>query len=342
VLLVFCVHAAGNAGTFFLGRNFDLASFASLSTPGERLLFWLYRSHHGVFLFFVLSGFLIGKLWWPRPTSSYARFALRRTLRIYPAFLVAFAASIPFAQLTSAWRPPDWPLLAANLLFLNGAPGATIRGLNTVTWSLFYEMTFYLAFPLLLTAFVRRWPSRARWLAWIGIGVPLLAAVGGGDTLYLCWSLLFCGVAVALHESAWRNACRRIPAAAVVLAYLAVTTAAMLDVLSPLVAILQFGAVTALLLGKCLGGGQWLARLFASQPMVALGRISYSFYLVHFMIVVLLANALAQHRGSTSILVQTLTVFAAGFVASSIAATALWFVAERPYFRLGRQRPASA
>ena len=149
VLLVFCVHAAGNASAVVLGADFERARFATLTTFGDRLLFWLYASHHGVFLFFVLSGFLIGRMWWPRPAMDYATFARRRTLRIYPAFLLAFAGSLAFAYASGTWQPPDMPRLVANVLFLNGAPGLDVTAFNIVTWSLFYEMTFYLAFPAL-------------------------------------------------------------------------------------------------------------------------------------------------------------------------------------------------
>ena len=64
--LVFLVHASGTTARVWLGRDFDHASLIALPSLHEQLLFWLFRSHHGVFLFFVLSGFLIGRLWWPR------------------------------------------------------------------------------------------------------------------------------------------------------------------------------------------------------------------------------------------------------------------------------------
>jgi hypothetical protein len=41
VLLVFFVHAAGNAAFVVWGLDFQGASFASLATPAQRALFWL-------------------------------------------------------------------------------------------------------------------------------------------------------------------------------------------------------------------------------------------------------------------------------------------------------------
>lgn len=337
VLLVFCVHAAGNSASVALGVDFERASFDSLPTAFERELFWLYRSHHGVFLFFVLSGFLIGRMWWPRPIMSYARFAWRRTLRIYPAFLLAFAASLLFAWRSGTWTPPELARVAGNLFFLNGAPGSSVVAFNVVTWSLFYEMTFYLAFPVaILAAGVRC----ATVLALAGVALPAAAAAMGADALVLCWSLLFAGVALAVHEEALRARIARVPSAAIVAAYLAVTTAGMLDVLPAAVAILAFGAVTLALVAKSLGGDNALARLLAFPPLRALGRVSYSFYLLHWMIVVLVARAVDTHAAGMSPVTVTALVFAAGFVLSAVAACASWWLAERPYFARSRKARA--
>ena len=85
----------------------DAIRASSEATWSESLLFWLHRSHHGVYLFFVLSGYLIGRMWWPAPRLSYRAFVWRRALRVYPAFLLAFAASLVFAFASETWQPPD-------------------------------------------------------------------------------------------------------------------------------------------------------------------------------------------------------------------------------------------
>ena len=340
VLLVFCVHAAGSAAILFLGRDLDVVALHTLTSDGERLLFWLHRSHHGVFLFFVLSGFLIGRMWWPRAVLPYRAFAWRRTLRIYPAFLVAFVASLALAYASGNWQPPDWPRIAGNLLFLNGAPGSAVQPFNPVTWSLFYEMAFYLVFPVLLLGAMRGGRMSAQALPFLGIAIPALAVTAGASSLHMCWSLLSCGVAAAAHEDALRAVVARIAAPVVLLAYLAVTTVGLFDVLAPTLALLAFGAVTVLVLGKCLDNGNALARLLAARPLVRLGRVSYSFYLLHWMVVVLVARALTPHRESLGPLPGTLLLFGVAFVLSAISATVLWWLAERPYFR--RRKTGSA
>jgi peptidoglycan/LPS O-acetylase OafA/YrhL len=350
VLLVFFVHAAGNAAFVVWGMDLQGARLDALASDAQRFVFWLYRSHHGVFLFFVLSGYLIARMWLPpeaalraasppaglgalgRPGAArtkpvtYRRFAWRRTLRIYPAFLLSFAASLAFAYASGTWTPPDWPRVIGNLFFLNGAPASRVAPFNIVTWSLFYEMTFYLVFPPMLMALRNR-----AIVTTLGFAAPLIAVLAGVDTLALCWSLLFAGVALAHAGDAWP----RIPTAAVIAAYLAITTLAAFDALPPVIAILAFAVVAAALVRLCVSEHNVVARALASVPMRMLGRVSYSFYLVHWMIVVLVARA----AEGTSPAVAAAAIFVAGFALSAAAATALWWVAERPYFEYARRLP---
>jgi peptidoglycan/LPS O-acetylase OafA/YrhL len=313
-----------------LGANFEQTHFTWLTAAFDRVLFWLYASHHGVFLFFVLSGFLIGRMWWPRPVMRYPTFAWRRTLRIYPAFLLAFAGSLVFAYASDTWQPPDMPRLVANLLFLNGAPGAAVTAFNIVTWSLFYEMTFYLVFPVVAWLALASGVRAAPWVGVAAIALPVLAMQLGANPLVLCWSLLFIGVAFAMHEARIRALAARLPAAVVMIIYVAVTTLALFDLLPAIPAILGFGTATVLVIAKSLQRGNALSWLLTRPLLRALGRISYSFYLVHWMFVVLVARVVStQGLGGIA---ATLSIFAGGFLASAAAAVALWWIAERPYF----------
>ena len=59
VLLVFCVHQFGNAANY-LGRSFN-DPVREMDTS-SLILLWLTNSNCGVYLLFVLSGFLIGRM----------------------------------------------------------------------------------------------------------------------------------------------------------------------------------------------------------------------------------------------------------------------------------------
>jgi len=345
VLLVFCVHAAGNASIICWGLDLEHEGLATLADPSRQLLFWLWRSHHGVFLFFVLSGYLIGRLWWPSVRMPYAAFAWRRTLRIYPAFLVTFAASLLFSWQGATWTPPDVPRIVGNLLFLNGVESLHVVPFNLVTWSLFYEMTFYLAFPLAVVA-LRAAQVRGGIAVWaIGLASPVAAALLGASAIVLCWSLLFVGVALAVHEDALVAFARRLPTAAVLAAYLGVTTFALFDYANPIAVILAFGGAALLVVAKCLAAPNALASVLSATPLLLLGRVSYSFYLVHWMVVVLVARAVAAFGPALPPLAGTVAIFAGGFVLSAVAAALLWWSAERPYFawaHAAKPRPAQA
>ena len=336
VLLVFCVHAAGNAAAVALDVDFERMRFASLATMGERLLFWLYASHHGVFLFFVLSGFLIGRMWWPRPVMRYTTFAWRRTLRIYPAFLLAFAGSLVFAYTSGTWQPPkcggSWPTCCSSTARRGRRSGVQHHHVVAVL-----RDDVLPRIPGIRAAGAGG-GARAAWCLWAQGSRPVIAAQLGANALVLCWSLLFFGVAFALHERAVRALAHRMPTAVVVLAYLAVTTLSLVDVLPAVPAILCFGLAAVLVLAKSLEPGNAVSWVLTRKALRALGRISYSFYLVHWMLVVLVARAVAPHSEEPGPVAETLAIFG-GFVVSAAVATALWWIAERPYFtRVRRSR----
>jgi len=99
----------------------------------------------GVDLFFVLSGFLIGGQLWKEYKLSkrinYARFFIRRTLRIWPLYFFVLAVFL----LIRGPLDPDWHY--SDLYFFSNyfAEGG-IMG----SWSLAIEEQFYILLPILL------------------------------------------------------------------------------------------------------------------------------------------------------------------------------------------------
>ena len=107
---------------------------------------------HGVDLFFVLSGWLIGGLYWREHAAhgnvEIRRFWLRRWMRTIPPYLVVLPIAWLAVYLLRGERL-HWEYLLFLQNYLEPMPYFTI------SWSLCVEEHFYLLLPLLLAAALR-------------------------------------------------------------------------------------------------------------------------------------------------------------------------------------------
>jgi len=115
---------------------------------------------YGVDLFFVLSGWLVGGLYWKEQARSGSvdvkRFVLRRILRTVPCYLVALALAWGAVRVADPQRAAfDWRYL----FFLQNY--ATTMPYFVVSWSLCIEEHFYLLMPIAMLLLCR-W--RPRWV----------------------------------------------------------------------------------------------------------------------------------------------------------------------------------
>ena len=138
-----------------IGVHYSVGQWPAAGGPDIRIAHnpIFYYGWTGVDLFFILSGFLIGKQLWREldrtGTVRVPRFWLRRGFRIWPLYF-AMLAYLTF------WlgRPAEWP----DWLFLsNYFP--TVYGRS---WSLATEEQFYIAVPLLLLFTTRVLPRKAQ------------------------------------------------------------------------------------------------------------------------------------------------------------------------------------
>jgi peptidoglycan/LPS O-acetylase OafA/YrhL len=130
----------------------------------------------GVDIFFVLSGFLIGRMLFIQLQQSgigFKAFYIRRTFRIFPAYYVMLTLSIFVFAHVDAMRPlfgggseplvldRSWQsyLYISNYTYRVGRPSAMPWG-----WSLCIEEHFYLLLPALL-ALLFRWTGERKRLA---------------------------------------------------------------------------------------------------------------------------------------------------------------------------------
>lgn len=135
-LLVVLLHAAGGVGEYFNNDLFDR--------------FFAF-GHCGVDIFFVISGFLM--MWVHKKDidtpTQWLYFLKRRFARIYPTYWVAFL--FPFCLYLFQGRIGEGaeitPISAMKSFFLLPQEG---RPVLVVSWTLVYEIIFYLIFGFLI------------------------------------------------------------------------------------------------------------------------------------------------------------------------------------------------
>jgi exopolysaccharide production protein ExoZ len=196
VLLTVLMHYVWVAGVILLGRDVERESLLEATGFAHALAIWLFHSQHGVYLFFVLSGYLIASIVKRSDSLSPIIFLRNRALRLFPALWCTLVAML-LIGVYNGGAFPNSATIVLNFLTLNWADIRTFPPILTVTWSLFWEWAFYFvaAFALI---FLR---SRSISLRLFAIGIlmlipiSLIVALGGRSWTYF---LLFgAGVSVA-------------------------------------------------------------------------------------------------------------------------------------------------
>jgi peptidoglycan/LPS O-acetylase OafA/YrhL len=304
----------------------------------------------GVTFFFVLSGFVL--TWSARPGTKVTTFYRRRFARIWPAHMVALLASIfVFYRVhpdpTMTWiKPLSIGVLLLSVVLLHGWSNnpAIIWGGNPASWTLSVEAFFYAYFPFV-------WRATAK-LKEVG-GAVMCAVVALAGLLYYPalyrWpdvvptlpqpvlhsvSFLFgIGLAIMLR-SGWRP---RVPVwATFVLTGLALYTlyktglhprqypfGVTLALTQRVSLAVVYGILIFAVASRDMRGGRSLLR---SRPMVALGKWSYSFYLIH----ATLIYAIREQTGAHAVSWSNLTWYAGLLALSIFASWLLYKFVEHP------------
>lgn len=341
-LLVVFFHAAGNLAK---------PQYFGTAAAGLEKFFWS-GGDAGVAFFFVLSGFIIARAHHDdigRP-SRLGAYVVRRVSRIYPPYLLVFAAvcaaGLVVPSLRDALPDDPWTVLAALTLFPldREAVGGTGAPVLFVAWTLQFEMLFYASFAL---AIVRRWLFGLAVIAFV-MGQWL---AGGAEyryphsflTSHLIWLFLF---GMAAYGATCRGVLRRHAGSLAFVATLAFVSLCLLasasrDGHSKPVFDLMLGAASAFMV---LGLAQWEQRSGArGLPAISglLGDASYVLYLVHVPFISLVSKL------TTRWLPPTIPGAAAAFLiavaGSLLVAIVLHRLVERPLLkRIQYGRAASA
>jgi peptidoglycan/LPS O-acetylase OafA/YrhL len=292
------------------------------------------RVHDGrwglsVDFFFLLSGFVLCHSFLRRP-PSLGGYAIKRLFRLAPMFLITTIAVL-LAVGRAAW---DTPTLAANLAISQSLLG--LDSINLVSWSIPFEL-YFPAVGLLGLGLLRGMASPVR----LGLAAVLLAGqawacwrmAAGHDwpALRAAFGLGLGAIAFLVHGAQPRTPVRFSSAYA-----LAAVTAAVLVMAIAGVAPLAALAFPPLgLIAIWFGVG---ARgLFSTPPLQALGRWSYSIYLLHIPVLLIANAALGEGR------VEGHAALKLALIAGVLALSGLAYrFVEAPLMRLGQRLAGTA
>ncbi|WP_433250264.1 acyltransferase family protein [Streptosporangium sp. CA-135522] len=338
----------GVAALFVMVHHCWLLSFPGYpASTGPGWLGWLLYGHFAVVVFIVLSGFSLAvspaRSGWR--LGGARRFARRRAWRILPPYWAALAFSLVIAW-TLVSQPGEGAPTAKSVLVyglllqdLFGAPSP-----NGAFWSIAVEAQLYLAFPLLLLVLRRAGAivmlvAVTVVVAAIGVLAPSVHLVDMLMRLTPQFAVLFAVGVVAAGVIGAGERARRLPwhwlallAAVPVFAVIVIRGSVWtvehyfwIDIaLGPAVGLLLAGVVT--------GRPAPLVRLLDLRPIRTLGSFSYTLYLIHAPIVVVLFQMVVAPHLPTG-LPSFLTVLAIAAPVSLLTARAFAAVFELPFQR---------
>jgi len=303
-------------------------------------------------LFFLVSGFVLALPFVDGRAPGLFRYLVRRVTRIWPVYaaacVLAFLAATllggkAIASLTGWPAGPVWQspvtgrAVVQHLTLVTNFPHA---GFDPVLWSLVHEMRVSLVFPLLaaLVLWQRRWwLAVAASIAVAYAAIRLMPPGNGHSTSYVQTAVYLqffvCGIVLARHRTAVIDRVRAARASSRV----ALAAASLLLYTSPqwMPDVGQFAALETVLPGA-VGflvlaiGAPRPGALLRTRPMQYLGRISYSLYLVHALVLLALLH-LFYGRLPLAVLLVALWPLALGL------ATLGERYVERPSAALGRR-----
>lgn len=265
------------------------------------LTFWLFQEGFiGVSFFFILSGFILSYSYsnWQEniAKASVIKFWRNRFARIYPLHLATLILSTVF-YFQSADSPGFHPILAAlsNLTLTQSfIPLRSIYfSYNVVSWSISDETFFYLLFPFLLP-FISRKRAATLLLIILILIVPILSLTYPTNNPHYYYyifpvvRLVDFAIGISLFNI-WKSI------RANVRLQLLLAPAALLVTLSSFLVhdyvpiALRYSAfywpTCCLIILACANSNNWLSRMLSNRAFLYLGKISFAFYLVHFIII---------------------------------------------------------
>jgi peptidoglycan/LPS O-acetylase OafA/YrhL len=324
-------------------------------------IFW--AGHEAVILFFILSGFVLSLPYYGKKTPNYVSYMIKRICRIYiPYALSIFLAilcmnmfsrgGIPELSkfISEAWSTPvTSKVLIDHFIMLTDFPSN--YALNNVIWSLVHEMRISLIFPLLMYFIVRfSWKKNIIlgasfsltyfifWAVYIRLYDINLTASG---TSYF-WTLHYIGffvlgALIAKHRelifTLFKGFSSNVKFIVLVIGILLYTYPFWffpniyyfhLSFISDWVT--AIGASVFIIAGV---NSTRISKFLHLKPVHFIGKISYSLYLFHMIVLLTLVNIFYGQ-------LQTSLILGLVFISSIVIAAIMYYLIEEPSIKLGK------
>lgn len=297
---------------------FHLVCVTNGYIPGD----WLHRifdyGKYGVQCFFVISGFVItySLVKGGYRIGNFFTFFAKRIIRIEPPYLVIVLLTVAFlfvrersGMVTVKGGLPTLPQVLLHIGYL--IPFSNYDWLSIVFWTLAIEFQFYLLFSVIYPAY--RSVKPARWL--IEAALIALMFVKSGGFIYFRWSPVFLlGINLALYKTRNMELGELLTAGTLI----------------SLVILYQYGWVVFLFSVIPAGIIAWEPE-FRSRFWEFFGKISYSLYLCHTLIVFAIINIGFRFPVDIPHRIFFVTVAVAVTIGCSYL---LYFFVERPCKRM--------
>lgn len=274
--------------------------------------------------FFTLSGFVLCQSFL-RQTPSFKQYAIKRTLRLYPLFIIS-----TLIVLFLGGPPPHWStaMLVTNLLAVQSL--FALDSINFPAWSIPFELVLPGVFvaatlplsrrPRLALAILALGLTAATYAAWRfthGMDLQWLRAIGG----------LTAGAALFL---VWRERRGKTPGPSAMVSLLCFILAIAVMALGGVApwASLAFPALSA----AAIWFGAGSKGPFAAAPFQALGRWSYAIYLLHIPVLMAAEWIFGQSRVAGSVPLKLAVI-----LACLLAAALTFKFIETPFIDLGKR-----
>lgn len=361
-MIVVFFHCLISIPIFYLANYKDQYSNVMVKFFSISPLHTFWAGNEAVLLFFILSGFVLSLPFLNNKAPSYLTYVIKRFFRIYVPYIVVMFISIGVMLVVSnfehigtmseaynnRWNHPvTLKAILAYILMIN----YDITNVNGVVWTLFHEMRISLIFPFLMLII-----SRFNWIKGllISLGITMFMF-----TLFSLWSNLatdglYSSFIYSCRESVYYTTffifgaifakCRKEIISYVfslnsIWKYLLLLISLLFINNKWTFSILSYKNATLIDFFSCIGililfslvlSSKRLERFLTMKLLVFLGRVSYSLYLIHIPILMIVSIYLSK------IISINLSLLAVPIVSIPVA-WILYKLLELPSMSLGKR-----